>query len=83
MAIEDPWQGRLNRMRQVLPLPLLAVSAVIAFTVPGSATRPWARFELGLPLTTAAAVLWAVASVWLRGDPSTRWRLPVSPSIPR
>src|SRR6201996_4002094 len=75
--IDDPWQARLNRIRRVLPLPLLAVSAAIAFAVPGSSVHRWARFELGLPLTAAAAVLWAVASLWVRGDPSSRWRLPV------
>jgi hypothetical protein len=44
---------------------------------PISAFHRWARFELGLPLTAAAAVLWAVASLRLGGDPSTRWRVPV------
>jgi signal transduction histidine kinase len=75
--MEDPWQARLNRMRQLLPLPFLALSAAIAFAVPASAFHRWARFELGLPLVAAAAVLWAVATVRLRGNPSTRWRLPV------
>jgi signal transduction histidine kinase len=74
---DDPWQARLNRMRQVLPLPMLALSAAITFAVPASAFHPWARLELGVPLTAAAAVLWAVASLGLRGDSSTRWRLPV------
>ena len=77
VPLDDPWQTRLNRMRQLLPLPFLALSAAIAFAVPDSAFHRWARFELGLPLTAAAAVLWAVVSVRLRGDPSTRWRLPV------
>jgi signal transduction histidine kinase len=77
MVMEDPWQARLNRMRQLLPLPFLALSAAIAFTVPASAFHRWARFELGLPLVAAAAVLWAVATVRLGGNPSTRWRLPV------
>jgi signal transduction histidine kinase len=75
--IDDPWQARLNRMRQVLPLPLLAVSAAITLAVPGSASHRWARLELGLPLTAAAAALWVVATVRLGGDPSSRWRLPV------
>jgi signal transduction histidine kinase len=75
--VEDPWQARLNRMRRLLPLPMLALSAAITFAVPVSAFHRWARFELGLPLTAAAAVLWAVASLRLGGDPSTRWRLPV------
>ena len=75
--VEDPWQLRLNRMRQLLPLPFLALSAAITVAVPASAFHRWARFELGLPLTAAAAILWAVVSLRLRGDPSTRWRLPV------
>jgi hypothetical protein len=75
--VEDPWQARLDRMRRLLPLPMLALSAAITFAVPVSAFHRWARFELGLPLTAAAAVLWAVASLRLGGDPSTRWRLPV------
>jgi signal transduction histidine kinase len=75
--VEDPWQARLNRMRRLLPLPMLALSAAITFAVPASAFHRWARFELGLPLTAAAAVLWAVASLRLGGDPSTRWRVPV------
>jgi signal transduction histidine kinase len=75
--MEDPWQARLNRMRQQLPLPFLALSAAITFAVPASAFHRWARFELGLPLTAAAAVLWAAVSIKLRGDSSTRWRLPV------
>src|ERR1700743_2452923 len=87
--VEDPWQARLNRRgrraplprrtrrRGLLPLPMLALSAAITFAVPVSAFHWWARFELGLPLTTAAAVLWGVASIRLGGDTSTRWRLPV------
>jgi DNA-binding CsgD family transcriptional regulator len=61
--VEDPWQARLNRMRQLLPLPMLAVSAAVTFAVPASAFHRWARFELALPLTAAAALLWAVASL--------------------
>ena len=75
--VADPWQARLNRMRQLLPLPLLALSAAITFAVPASAFHRWARYELGVPLTAAAAMLWAVASLRLHGDPSTRWRVPV------
>jgi signal transduction histidine kinase len=75
--VDDPWQARLNRMRALLPLPMLALSAAITFAVPGSAVHGWARFGLGLPFAAAAAVLWAIAAVRLRGDPSTRWRVPV------
>ena len=49
--VEDPGQARLNRMRRLLPLPMLALSAAITFAVPVSAFHRWARFELGLPLT--------------------------------
>jgi hypothetical protein len=52
--VEDPWQARLDRMRQLLPLPLLALSTAIAFAAPASAFHRWARFELGLPLTAAS-----------------------------
>ena len=59
MVMEDPWQARLNRMRQLLPLPMLALSATITFAVPASTPHPWARFELTGPrpsrrLTSAA-----------------------------
>jgi signal transduction histidine kinase len=75
--VNDPWQDRLNRMRQLLPLPFLALSAAVTFAVPASAFHRGARYELGIPLTAAAAVLWALASLRLGGDPSTRWRVPV------
>jgi signal transduction histidine kinase len=72
--LADPWQARLDRLRRLLPLPLLAVSAATALGVPGSTSHDWARLEVGLPLVAAAAVGWAVVSVGLRGDASTRWR---------
>jgi hypothetical protein len=53
--VEDPWQARLNRMRRLLPLPMLALSAAITFAVPASAFHRWARFELGLPLNSGAS----------------------------
>jgi hypothetical protein len=65
--VEDPWQARLNRMRRLLPLPMLALSAAITFAVPASAFHRWARFELGLPLTAAAAVLRAAYVSWPYG----------------
>ena len=40
VPVDDPWQARLNRMRQLLPLPMLALGAVIIFTVPSSAPIP-------------------------------------------
>jgi hypothetical protein len=41
--VDDPWQARLNRMRQLLPLPMLALSAAITFSVPARPTggRGW------------------------------------------
>ena len=65
--VEDPWQARLNRMRRLLPLPMLALSAAITFAVPASAFHRWARFELGLPLTAAAAVLRGAYVSWPYG----------------
>ena len=41
VIMEDPWQARLNRMRQLLPLPFLVLSAAITFTVPASAFHRW------------------------------------------
>jgi signal transduction histidine kinase len=74
----DPWQARLDRMRRMAPVPLLLLSAAAALAVPGSrGSHPWARFDLGLPAAAVALALWLVVSVRLRGDPSTRWRLPV------
>lgn len=74
MFADDPWQRRLDRMRLLLPLPLLLMSAAVSLAVPGD-ERAGLRVEL--PLVGAAAVLWGVAGARLRGNPSTRWRLPV------
>ena len=74
MFADDPWQRRLDRMRLLLPLPLLLMSAAVSLAVPGD-ERAGLRVEL--PLVGAAAVLWGVARARLRGNPSTRWRLPV------
>lgn len=75
--VEDPWQARLDRLRYLLPLPMLAVSTAAALAVPSSSAPAWARFDVGLPLAVAAAIGWTVVSVRLRGDASTRWRGPV------
>ncbi len=71
--VEDPWQARMDRMRRLLPLPLLVVSTAAALAdTSHSQTR--LRFD-GLIVAGAAAV-WAVAvSTRLRPDTSTRWRL--------
>jgi signal transduction histidine kinase len=72
--VPDPWQARLDRLRRLLPLPLLAVSAAAAFAVPASSSHAWARFRVGLPLVVVAAIFWTIATVRLRGVASTRWR---------
>ena len=73
-AIDDPWQARMDRMRRLLPMPLLAVSTVLAL-VEADTKHTWARFELGLPVVAAAAVWWAAVTVRVRSDASTGWRL--------
>ena len=75
--VADPWLARLDRLRRLLPLPMLAVSAAAALAVPSSNAPKWARFEVGLPLALGAAAGWALVSLRLRGDASTRWRVPV------
>jgi hypothetical protein len=73
-AIDDPWQARMDRMRRLLPMPLLAVSTVLAL-VEADTKHTWARFELGLPVVAAAVVWWAAVTVRVRSDASTGWRL--------
>ncbi|HVX46504.1 MAG TPA: sensor histidine kinase [Mycobacteriales bacterium] len=53
----DRWVARLDRMRRILPLPLLIVSTIGALIAP-DAGREWALDPIGLPLSGAAAVLW-------------------------
>jgi len=60
VAVHDPWQTRLDRMRRLLPLPLLLLSAAAARAVPGG-EHPWARRELEVLFAVAAALLWAPA----------------------
>lgn len=76
-VVQDPWQARLDRMRRVLPLPLLLVSTAIALVAPPGQSPSWARYEVGLPLAAVAAVWWAVAGTRLRPDSSAEWRLTV------
>ncbi|WP_431877972.1 hypothetical protein [Amycolatopsis sacchari] len=57
MSIADPWQARLDRMRRIVPLPLLAVSTAASFAVPGPS-----RFALEAVFAGAAAVWSAVVS---------------------
>ncbi len=73
-VIEDPWQARMDRMRRLLPVPLLLVSISLAAVV-AATQHTWARFELGLFVAAAAAVWWALVTARLRPDASTRWWL--------
>jgi signal transduction histidine kinase len=76
VVIEDPWQVRMDRLRRLMPLPLLLVSTVAAVIVTAQ-QHDWSRFELGLPAVAVAAVWWAVLTVRVRPDASIRWRLTV------
>ena len=73
-VIEDPWQARMDRMRRLLPMPLLLVSTSLAAVV-AATQHTWARFELSLPVVAAAALWWAAVTVRLGPGASTRWRL--------
>jgi signal transduction histidine kinase len=76
VVIEDPWLARMDRMRLLMPMPLLLVSTVVALFATGR-QHTWARFELGLPAVAATAVWWAVVTARIRPDASTGWRLTV------
>ena len=73
-AIDDPWQARMDRMRRLLPMPLLLASTVLAL-VEAAAQHTWARFDLSLAVVGAAAVWWVVVTARVRPDASTWWRL--------
>jgi signal transduction histidine kinase len=73
-AVEDPWQARLDRMRRVLPLPLLLVSTAAALAVPDTGVPAWARSGVGLPVASAAALWWTGVSVTPRGEGPVRSR---------
>jgi signal transduction histidine kinase len=75
-VIEDPWQARMDRMRRVIPIPLLLVSTVFALVIAGT-QHTWTRFELSLPVVAVAALWWAFVTARVRPDASTRWRLTV------
>ncbi|SFI88757.1 sensor histidine kinase [Amycolatopsis sacchari] len=68
MSIADPWQARLDRMRRVVPLPLLAVSTAASFAVPGPP-----RLALEAVFVGAAAVWSAVVSARLPAE-TPRWQ---------
>jgi signal transduction histidine kinase len=72
VIIEDPWQARLERMRRMLPLPLLAVSTAGVVLAPNP-TDSWT--PAGVAVVAAAAV-WSLVVTWrLRPDSSPRRRL--------
>ncbi|HEX8929860.1 MAG TPA: sensor histidine kinase [Actinomycetota bacterium] len=71
-VLEDPWQARMERMRRLLPLPLLIVSTAGALVAP-SAAGGWTTVDT--VLVVAAAVWWAVVTARLRPDTSPGWRV--------
>ena len=74
VVIEDPWQARMDRLRRLMPMPLLLVSTAAAVAV-AAQQHTWSRFELGLLAVAAAVVWWAAVTAWIRPDASTGWRL--------
>ena len=71
-VLGDPWQTRMDRMRRLLPVPLLAVSTAGALLAP-SAGGGWTARDTAL---VAAAAVWSVAvTARLRPDAAPRWRL--------
>ena len=76
VVIEDPWQARMDRLRRLMPMPLLLVSTVAAL-VETAQQHTWSRFELGLPAVAAAALWWAAVTARTRPDASAGWRLTV------
>ena len=55
-AANDQLQQRLDRLGQVLGLPLLAVSTLLAWTAADAGYGSWARLERGLGVVATAAV---------------------------
>jgi signal transduction histidine kinase len=73
-VVEDAWQARMDRMRRLLPMPLLLVSTVAAVVV-AATQHTWTRLELGLPAVAMAAVWSSVVTARIRADISQSWRL--------
>lgn len=69
--VADPWQARLDRLRRLLPVPLLALSAGAAALVPGERHGPlWLEVAL-----VGVAAVWSIAvSARLRPDTPMWWR---------
>ena len=56
VPIDEVWQSRLDRLARVMPLPLLAVSTVLAaLLVDTGFPGGWARFRIGLLVAVLAA----------------------------
>jgi signal transduction histidine kinase len=69
-VLVDPWQIRMNRMRRLLPVPLLVVSTAGALVSP-SADGGWTALDTAL---VVAAAVWSVAvTARLRPDNSPEW----------
>jgi signal transduction histidine kinase len=71
-VLVDPWQTRMDRMRRLLPMPLLLVSTAGALLVP-SAGGGWTTLDTAL--VVAAAVWSAAAIARLRPGTSPSWRV--------
>ena len=72
--VHDPWQDRLDRLRRLVPLPLLIIATAGALADPGE-QHSWMPVG-GLVVVAAVAAVWSVAvSARLRPDVSSGWRL--------
>ena len=69
-VLVDPWQTRMDRLRRLLPVPLLAVSTLGALVAP-SAGGGWTALDT--VLVVAAAVWSAAVTARLRQDNSPDW----------
>jgi signal transduction histidine kinase len=73
VVVEDPWQARMDRLRRLLPLPLLVVSTAGALAAPG---RAGSLASVPALILVGAAAIWSVAvTARLRPDSSPNWRL--------
>jgi signal transduction histidine kinase len=72
VVLDDPWQARLDRMRRLLPLPLLAVSTAGALVSP---SRPHTAPATGVVLALAAAAWSAAVTMRMRPRAPAGWRL--------
>ena len=68
-VLVDPWQARLDRLRRLLPIPLLVVSTAGALASPSGGG--WTALDSALVVT--AAVWSAAVTARLRWDNSPEW----------